>query len=394
MRVALVAESFLPHMNGVTHSLLRIIDHLSARGDDVLVLAPHADELPPALAGAHIEAVPAFALPRYPKVRVATVTVSRVAKSLRRFAPDVVHLASPFVLGLQAMLAAEQLGIPTVAVYQTDVPAYAARYGFPSAEPLLWRQVQRIHQRATVTLAPSSYAERQLSQHRIDRVRRWGRGVDAERFAPGRRDEAWRARIAPGEGRIVGYVGRLASEKQVDDLRVLATLPHVRLVIVGDGPLRARLEQLMPTAHFTGFLGGDELATALASFDVFVHPGELETFCQTIQEAMASGVPVVATGRGGPVDLVDSSHTGWLYAPGNLHELRDRVADLVGDDAKRRAFGEAGRAAVLPRSWSSLCDELIGHYVDALELHHRRPAGGWPVTVGGTAARDSASTLR
>lgn len=395
MRVALVAESFLPHMNGVTHSLLRIIDHLSARGDDVLVLAPSDAELPSELAGFDIEGLPAFALPNYRTVRIATVTVGRIAKSLRRFRPDVVHLASPFVLGLQAAIAAEQLGIPTVAVYQTDVPAYATRYGFPGAEPLLWRQVQRIHQRATLTLAPSSYAERQLVEHRIGRVRRWGRGVDTARFTPGRRDEAWRSAVAPGAERIVGYVGRLASEKQVEDLRVLSTLPGVRLVIVGGGPLRPRLEQLLPQAHFTGFLGGDELAAALASFDVFVHPGELETFCQTIQEAMASGVPVVATGRGGPVDLVESSHTGWLYAPGNLHELRDRVADLVGDESKRRAFGEAGRSAVLPRSWSSLCDELIGHYVGALELHRRRPAGGWAVTTGGTpATRGAQRTLR
>lgn len=393
MRVALVAESFLPHMNGVTHSLLRIIDHLSERGDEVLVLAPSGARMPTELSGVDIEGLPAFALPSYRTVRIATVTVARIAKSLRRFRPDVVHLASPFVLGLQAAIAAEQLGIPTVAVYQTDVPAYATRYGFAGAEPLLWRQVQRIHQRATLTLAPSSYAEHQLREHRIDRVRRWGRGVDSVRFTPERRDESWRLRVAPNGERIVGYVGRLASEKQVEDLRVLATIPGVRLVIVGGGPLRSRLEELMPTAHFAGFLGGDELATALASVDVFVHPGELETFCQTIQEAMASGVPVVATGRGGPVDLVDSSRTGWLYAPGNLHELRDRVLDLVGDETKRRAFGEAGRAAVASRTWSSLCDALVHHYSDALDLHRGRPSGGWPVTTGGRSTGGRASAL-
>lgn len=382
MRIVLVAETFLPHMNGVTHSLLRVIDHLAARGDAVLVLAPRDSDLPHELSGCNVEGLPALALPNYRNVRIATVSVARVAKSLRRFRPDVVHLASPFVLGLQAVIAAEQLGIPTVAVYQTDVPAYAARYGFPGAESLLWRQVQRIHQRTTLTLAPSSYAERQLHEHRVERVRRWGRGVDTERFTPERRDEAWRRSVAPNGERIVGYVGRLASEKQVEDLRVLATLPHTTLVVVGAGPLRARLEALMPAAHFTGFLGGAQLATALASVDVFVHPGELETFCQTIQEAMASGVPVVATGRGGPVDLVDSSRNGWLYTPGNLHEMRDRVADLVGDEAKRRAFGEAGRASVLPRTWTSLCEELIGHYVESLELHRRRPSGGWAITTG------------
>ena len=374
-------------MNGVTHSLLRIIDHLSARGDEVLVLAPRAAETPRHLAGFAVEGLPSFALPRYRNVRLATVTVGRLTRSLRRFRPDVVHLASPFVLGLQGMLAAERLGIPTVAIYQTDVPAYAARYGFPLAEQFLWQQVQRIHQRATVNLAPSSYAEHQLAHHHIGRVKRWIRGVDSERFNPAKRDDHWRAQVAPHGETIVGYVGRLAAEKQVEDLRVLATLPGVRVVIVGDGPLRARLEQTMPTAHFTGFLGGEDLARALASFDVFVHPGELETFCQTIQEAMASGVPVVATGRGGPVDLVDSSRTGWLYEPGNLHELRDRVADLAGDAAKRLAFAEAARATVAHRSWEAVCAALVVHYESALTAHSTRPVTGWPL---GTPKKRSA----
>jgi phosphatidylinositol alpha 1,6-mannosyltransferase len=208
-------------------------------------------------------------------------------------------------------------------------------------------------------------------------VRKWIRGVDTARFAPTKRDAAWRLRVAPNGERIIGYVGRLAAEKQVEDLRVIATLPGVRLVIVGDGPLRGRLEQSLPTAHFAGFLGGDDLARALASFDVFVHPGELETFCQTIQEAMASGVPVVATGRGGPVDLVDSSRTGWLYEPGNLYELRDRVADLAGDPAKRDAFARAAHDTVRDRSWTAVCDALVEHYREAIALHASRPLTGW-----------------
>jgi len=96
--------------------------------------------------------------------------------------------------------------------------------------------------------------------------------------------------------------------------------------------------------------------------DVFVHPGASETFCQTIQEAMACGVPVVAVGRGGPLDLVDSSRTGWLYQPGNLNELRSRVSDLVYDDAKRLAFASAASRSVQDRSWFSIGEQLLDHY--------------------------------
>src|SRR5699024_4431555 len=144
--------------------------------------------------------------------------------------------------------------------------------------------------------------------------------------------------VAPGE-RIIGYVGRLAPEKQGEDLRALNDIPGARLVIVGDGPERERLARELPGAVFTGFLGGDDLGRAVASFDVFVHPGEAETFCQTVQEALASGVPVVATGSGGPIDLVRSSTDGWLYTPGDLDDMRSRVVDLLGDDAKRASFG-------------------------------------------------------
>jgi phosphatidylinositol alpha 1,6-mannosyltransferase len=366
MRVAVVAETFLPQMNGVTHSLLRVLDHLAQRGDDALVLAPGAARQPRTVSGFPVVPLPSLSLPSYRDVRLATVGVARLTGLLRRFSPDVVHLASPFVLGWQGVRAAEALGIPSVSVYQTDVPAYASRYGIPQAEPALWKHVRRLHARSTVTLAPSVSAMTILAEHGVQRLSLWGRGVDSERFAPARRDDDLRRSWAgPGE-RIVGYVGRLAAEKQVADLRVLQDLPGVRLVIVGDGPLRRQLEAALPRARFLGFLTGERLASAMASFDVFVHPGESETFGQTIQEAMASGVPVVATGKGGPLDLVDSSRNGWLYRPGDLADLRARVADLTGDDAKRRAFSLAARRSVESRSWPTLCARLIEHYESAV----------------------------
>jgi phosphatidylinositol alpha 1,6-mannosyltransferase len=292
--------------------------------------------------------------------------VYRVKRILADYAPDVVHLASPFVLGWRAAQAAAQLGIPTVAVYQTEVPGYAARYGVPFLENWAWNRVENIHLLATRTLVPSTFALNQLRGRGIPRVRMWRRGVDTARFSPDRRDDGWRASVAPAGHRIIGYVGRLAVEKQVEDLAALTGIPDTTLVVVGDGPQRAALEQALPDAVFTGFLGGGDLARAVASFDLFVHPGEFETFCQTIQEAMASGVPVVATGRGGPLDLVENSRTGWLYEPGDLSALRGHVLDLVGDDAKRRAFGTAAHASVQDRTWPALCGELVTHYMDVI----------------------------
>lgn len=365
MRVAFVAESFLPHMNGVTGSVLQSVRHLTARGHEALVVAPGA---PGARSDAQTRLLPSMPLPGYPQVRVAFGRTGTLAGILRDYHPDVVHLASPFVLGWRAVAAAASLDLPTVAVYQTDVIAYARKYGLPRATALTAAHVARLHARATLTLAPSSAALAQLDELGVDRTRLWGRGVDTERFHPGRRSDAWRQWIAPGEV-IVGYVGRLAPEKQVEDLAVIAGMPGVRLVIVGDGPARARLERALPGAVFLGHLSGIELAQAVAGFDVFVHPGESETFGQTIQEAHASGVPVVATGRGGPVDLVRSSVDGWLYRPGDLDDLHDRVRDLVGDATKRQAFGTAARAGVEGRTWPALVDTLHGYYLEAQQLH-------------------------
>ncbi|ACZ29259.1 glycosyl transferase group 1 [Xylanimonas cellulosilytica DSM 15894] len=372
MRVAVVAESFLPHVNGVTGSVLRVLEHLQRRGHEAMVLAPSLGA-PPFVSGAPVIEMGAVGLPGYPQVRVAVGQRARIQRALEAFGPDVVHLASPFVLGWHGLRAAENLGLPTVAVYQTEVPGYAARYGMRHLEPLLWRRVHHLHERATLTLAPSSAVLASLTERGLPRLRLWGRGVDATRFRPAARSEPWRALVGAGRPLLVGYVGRLAPEKQVEDLRALAGLPHVRLVVVGDGPERETLERLLPDAHFTGLLRGPELARAVASLDVLVHPGELETFGQTLQEAHASGVPVVAPAAGGPIDIVDHSRTGWLYAPGDLTAMRERVVDLLGDDRKRAAFGAAARARAVGRTWPAVCDELLGHYRDAIATTSRLP---------------------
>ena len=361
-------------MNGVTHSILRVLEHLEEQGHEVLVIAPSTLDtkdtaVPEAVHGALVYRLPSVPLAGYTNVRVAMGGVYRVKRILADYAPDVVHLASPFVLGWRAVQAAHQLGIPTVAIYQTEVPSYAARYGVPFLENWAWNRVENIHLLASRTLVPSTFALNQLRGRGIPRVDMWRRGVDTARFSPGKRDDGWRASMAPGGQRIIGYVGRLAIEKQVEDLAALARIPNAKLVIVGDGPQRATLEEALPDAVFTGFLGGEDLAKAVASFDLFVHPGEFETFCQTIQEAMASGVPVVATGRGGPLDLVENSRTGWLYRPGDLAGLRAHVMDLIGDDAKRRAFAAAAHASVQDRTWPALSAELVRHYRSVIAGH-------------------------
>jgi phosphatidylinositol alpha 1,6-mannosyltransferase len=201
----------------------------------------------------------------------------------------------------------------------------------------------------------------------------WGRGVELALFDPRHRSDDLHARWAAGPGVgervVVGYVGRLAAEKNLHRLVEVSRVAGVDVVVVGDGPLRSRLERLLPAATFTGVLRGPELAEAFASLDVFVHPGEDETFCQTVQEAQASGVPVVAAGAGGPLDLVEHRVTGLLYDPADPRSLRRSVARLVGDPLLRRSLGRAGQAAVQGRTWESVVVLLVAeHYLPLTEL--------------------------
>jgi phosphatidylinositol alpha 1,6-mannosyltransferase len=364
MKVAVVSESFLPQINGVTGSVLQVLKHLSRTGHEAKVIAP--GDSPGICEGFQVVALPSVGLPGYSQVRVPMVVAHRLVRELEQFAPDVIHLASPFVLGGPVVRAAALLNIPVVAIYQTDVAGFALRYGLNAVSNAAWRRIRSIHERAQITLAPSPTAARDLKRHGISRVQVWPRGVDTSAFSPMNSDADLRARLAPSGQVLVGFAGRLAAEKQVEDLAVLNDLPGIQLVIIGDGPERERLTRRLPGAAFTGVLSGTALSQALASLDIVVHPGPYETFCQVAQEAMASGVPVVAVGSGGLLDLVDSSRTGWLYQPGDLRALRAHVTDLVGDQTKRRAMGAAGHQMVRARTWPVVCDRLLNHYRQAV----------------------------
>lgn len=378
MRVAIVAESFLPNVNGVSNSVLRILEHLRRTGHEALVIAPdnlpgepRADRLHD---GVRVHRVPARMFPKVTTLPLG-VPAPRILRVLRGFGPDVVHLASPALLGYGGLRAARRLGVPTVAVYQTDVPGFAASYGIPLTSRAAWAWFRHLHSLADRTLAPSTATMEDLAAHGIPRVYRWGRGVDLLRFVPSARDEALRRQWSPDGRPIVGFVGRLAPEKHVERLASLSASGAVRLVVVGAGVDRHKLESTMPTALFTGALHGEELARAYASMDVFVHPGEHETFCQVVQEALASGLPVIAPDAGGPRDLVVAYRTG-LLLPVTEFEARlpAAVAHLV---SQRNRYALAARRSVLGRGWPVLCDELLGHYEAVLSPAARARDSVW-----------------
>lgn len=371
MRVAIVAECFLPETNGVTNSVLRVVEHLERRGCEALVIAPGCG--PSHYRHAQVERVVAMGLPFYQSLPIGLPT-GRVKEILRSWRPDVVHLAAPVVLGAAGVRAARALGLPSVAIYQTDLAGFGARYGLGFASNATWNWLRRVHNQADLTLAPSTHAAWSLRSRGIGPVEIWGRGVDVDRFHPRHRNALLRRQFAPNGELVAGYIGRLAPEKQVHLLGHLSGVAGVRTVVVGDGPAAARLRDDIPTATFTGFKSGAELSAHAASFDLFVHTGADETFCQSIQEALASGVPVIAPAAGGPLDLVRHRENGLLYPPGDGPLMRQAVIELARDRDRLRAMAARARPSVAGRTWATLGDELLDHYASIVPVRRSRPA--------------------
>lgn len=369
MRIAIITESFPPDVNGVAHCVVRVVENLVRKGHHPLIIAPDSGRGPELDAGFPfpVERVPSVPLPGYPSFRLGLPSPA-TRKAIVRHGTEIVHLASPVALGAWGTRVARAERLPVVAVFQTDLPSYARAYHLGRvAESFTWHWLRDVHNTAGRTLAPSNTTAADLADHGIERVRRWGRGVDTERFQPSRRDEVLRAALAPNGEVIVGYVGRLAIEKRVDLLAAVAALPGVKLAVTGGGPMEEGLRAALPEAAFLGMRSGTDLARIYASLDVFVHTGPFETFGQTIQEAAASGLPVVAPASGGPLDLVDDGGTGYLVPPGDPDALSAAVLKLAEDAALRARLGAAARRRVLGRTWSALTDELLGHYAAVIE---------------------------
>ena len=364
MRVALVTESFLPNINGVTNSVLRVLEHLSASGNQALVIAPACENMPSEYAGHPVKSVPVIPTQNFlPTGMPMGLPQKRVQHLIDGFTPDVIHLASPFALGSYANKVAKRLNIPTVSIYQTDLGGFAKQYGFGIAQNSLQKILYKIHSQTDRTLAPSTSACLDLHMAGVPEVYLWRRGVNTELFNPSKRSAALRDLWKNGDSNkiIVGFVGRLAQEKRVIDLKALESNPNVQLVIVGDGPHRRKLEQQLPSALFVGFKSGEELAHIYASFDLFIHPGPNETFCQAVQEALASGVPAIVPRTGGPADLVAQGRTGYVIDISDGEEL-NRTVNHHHARSDRKQMRIAARDSVSKRTWGRINNELADHY--------------------------------
>jgi glycosyltransferase involved in cell wall biosynthesis len=373
LKIALFTETFLPKVDGIVTRLTKTVQHLVTAGDEVLIVCPEG--APDTYLGAQVLGVPAMPLPLYPELKLA-LPRPMVAEALDAFAPDLVHVVNPAVLGLGGIWLAKTKGYPLVASYHTHLPKYLEHYGLGMLEPLLWELLKAAHNQASLNLCTSTAMVAELRDKGIQHTALWQRGVDTDLFRPELRSDVMRQRLLNGRsdsGQLLLYIGRLSAEKQIERIRpVLDAMPEARLALVGDGPYRQQLETLFAgsAAHFVGYLAGNELASAYASADAFLFPSSTETLGLVLLEAMAAGCPVVGANRGGIPDIVTDGENGCLYEPdgpdGGAGSLAAATLRLLGDPAQREQLRRNARQEAERWGWAGATEQLRSYYRQVL----------------------------
>jgi glycosyltransferase involved in cell wall biosynthesis len=381
LRVAIVTETYPPEVNGVAMTIARVVEGLHRRNHDVQLIRPRQ-----ALADAagdgprfHEVLMRGLAIPRYPHLRMGVPSKKPLVQLWSRQRPDVVHIATEGPLGWSALQAAQVLQLPLTSDFRTNFHAYSRHYGVGWLRKPIMAYLRKFHNRTAVTMVPTEPLRQELQAAGFRNVQVVARGVDTRRFKPARRCTLLRAEWGVAEDDlVVACVGRLAAEKNLGVLlqafeAIRADDPLARLLLVGDGPLRAELTQRLPGAIIAGQRGGDDLAAHYASADLFLFPSLTETFGNVTTEAMASGLPVVAFDYAAAAQLIRSGYNGVLVPYGDSQAFVQAAAQLARSTMQRHTLGALARERACAQDW----DDIIGRFENVLsQAIHRGPAPG------------------
>lgn len=380
MRVAIISETFLPKVDGIVKVACLLLDHLSQRGIEALVIAPRYGDRA-SYNDVPVHSLPSLSFPLYPEARLGFATFA-LYRDLAAFQPDVAHLFHPVMAGIPTMMMLKWMEVPTVSSFHLDYARLAPQFRLGAVDlgftrPLIDELTKSVFNWADRSLAPSKLVQRQMRRLGIANVGLWRRGVDAEVFHPRFRSAAMRGEMTDGnpESTLLLYVGRLSDEKQIEHIRpTLESLPNTRLALVGDGPARAQLERYYADlpVKFMGYLRGERLSQAYASADIFVFPSRLETFGLVVIEAMAAGLPAVAARVGGVADMVQEGVNGYSFASGDRAALLEGVRKIASNQENRRWMGQQARAYAEGQSWEAIMDELIEVYAGLIAARRRQ----------------------
>lgn len=372
LRVALFSGNYNYTRDGANQALNLLVGHLLSQGVHVRVYSP-TSRTPAFAPTGDLVKVPAIKLPGRGEYKMARGLPLSIRRDLAAFAPNIVHVSAPEILGHRAVSYARKRGIRTVASLHTRFETYPQYYGIGFLAPLMIYLLTRFYNRVDRVLTPGrSMADLIGAWGVTTPVSIWSRGVNHDRFSPARRDLAWRRSLGIADDEVaLGFLGRLVLEKGLDIFAdVIAELRRRgvkhRVLVIGDGPARGWFAGQVPDAAFAGFQRGDDLGRAVASMDIFFNPSVTETFGNVTLEAMASGVPVVAAGATGAVDLIDEGVTGHLVPPRDVSAYADAIQRLVEHDETRHAQGAAGHAKAAGYQWDWINHAVLDAYLEVV----------------------------
>ncbi len=379
LRVAVVTETYPPEVNGVAGTIARVVEGLRQRGHELQLVRPRQDAKDVSRSGpGYVEVLlRGLPIPRYPQLKMGVPSKRALVRLWQAYRPDVVHIVTEGPLGWSALEAATHLRLPMVSDFRTNFHAYTRHYGVGWLRTPMLAYLRKFHNRTACTMVPTENLRSELGTLGFKRLRVVSRGVDTQLFSPERRSEALRKSWGAGPNTMVLLcVGRLAAEKNLnllisafEGMRLRAH--DVRLVLVGDGPERARLAQRCPEAVFAGMRLGEDLAAHYASADLFVFPSLTETWGNVVPEAMASGLTVMAYEHAAASELIRHGDNGLLARAGDEAEFCGVARRSAVDFRHVREMGERARHDAMRLDWGRILDVVEAEYTEAIKTPAR-----------------------
>ena len=380
MRIAYVTETYPPELNGVSLTVERTVNHLRHRDHEVELIRPRQGAEAPLDSAQELRTL-GCPIPMYPDLRLGLAASGTLKGRFERTQPQLVHVATEGPLGWAALRAAQALGLPVSSDFRTNFHQYSRYYGFGWLSPVVQDYLRRFHNQTQRTFVPTRAMRSELAGSGFERLEVVGRGVDTDLFTPAKRSAQLRAQWQGEEGPVLLYVGRLAAEKNVTLAlcafeAVRLRMPSARMVVVGDGPMRRRLEVEFPDAHFTGVQRGEALARHYASADLFLFPSLSETFGNVTLEALASGLPVIAFDTAAAAEYVDDCDSGLLAPVGAEKAFIAAACSLAWQHRHLAAVREHARRAALKAQWSDVLGRFEAQLAETVDAHAAAATAG------------------
>jgi glycosyltransferase involved in cell wall biosynthesis len=376
MRIAVVTETWPPEVNGVAVTLAKLVQSLSQRNHDVQLIRPRQAKADAGLRDSNLEEVlmRGMPIPRYPELKLGLPSKKTLVKAWTVRRPDVVHIATEGPLGWSALQAAKVLKLPVTSDFRTNFQSYSKHYGIGWLRKPIVAYLRKLHNATACTMVPTRELQRTLGENGFLNLKVVARGVDTSLFNSIKRDPQLRASWgATDQTKVLISVGRMAPEKNLeqvlkvfDALKLLGT--QMKLVMVGDGPLKEQFKQRYPEIIFPGMLAQVELAKYYASSDLFVFPSQTETFGNVTLEALASGIPVLAFDCAAARDWVKTGVNGWLIPEDQAAEFSAKAVEIFKSETLLENVTTSTRQQIVHLDWDQIAEQVESVFRDAIRM--------------------------